>query len=209
MRKRLLRLIFVHFVVYTSMLVYIVFIVFAAWVKLGGRLISTNPASSAKNVLISAWFFQAAYSSLKDCHQSEIIKCASIQMCINTNYPVLSCDALAIWRIFFGKNNAKQARHADFWLHSTMYFMGCCWWLWSGLRSGTFQINGARIWWRILHVRSPTSGQFRCSIWRWFLVAVQLFLCQTRGTCFHRRVALENEQSFPMQEGGGYHWSHR
>ena len=77
----------VYFVVYTSMFVYIVFIIFAAWVTLGGRLISTNPAS-AKNVLFSAWFFRAAYSSLKERHQSEIIKCAS-------NYPVLSCDALA------------------------------------------------------------------------------------------------------------------
>ena len=62
------------------------FIIFAAWVTLDGRLISTNRASSAKNVLISAWFFRAAYSSLKDCHQSEIIKCTS-------NYPVLSCDS--------------------------------------------------------------------------------------------------------------------
>ena len=53
----------VYFVVYTSMFVYIVFIIFAALVTLGGRLFSTNPASSAKNVLISAWFFRAAYSS--------------------------------------------------------------------------------------------------------------------------------------------------
>ena len=60
----------------------------AACVKLDGQLISTNTASSVKNVLISAWFFRAAYSSLKECHQSEIIKCTS-------NYPVLSCDALA------------------------------------------------------------------------------------------------------------------
>ena len=93
-----------HFTVY-SMFVYIVFITFAAWVTLGGQLISTNPVSSVKNVLISAWFFRAAYSSLKDCHQSEIVKCAS-------NYPVLSCGAIR--RIIICENNAQQARHADF-----------------------------------------------------------------------------------------------
>ena len=82
------------------MFVYIVFIIFAAWVTLGGRLISTNPVSSAKNVLISAWFFWAAYSSLKDCHQYEMVECAS-------NCLVLSCDALAIWRIIFCKRGMQ------------------------------------------------------------------------------------------------------
>ena len=82
---------------------------------------------------------------LSDCHQYEMVECAS-------NCLVLSCDALAIWRIIFCKNDAQQARHADLTALDDV--------LHGAPIRYTFQINGARMWWRILHVRSPTSGKF-------------------------------------------------
>ena len=174
----------VYFVVYTSMFVYCFFLQLgsSSVVDLSPRMFSSLHGSSGQPIRL---LFSKTAINLK-----------------SSNVHLHKLSSPFLWRTcnikeLFSKNNAQQARHADFWLHSTMYFMGCCWWLWSGLRSSTFQINPARIWWHILHVQSPTSGQLRCSIWRWFLVAVRLFLCQTRSTCFHRHVALENELSFP------------
>ena len=93
----------------TSIFVHIVFIIFAAWVTLGGRL------SPQIQLLLQRMFSYLHGSS----GQPILLSKTAINL--------KSSNAIAIWRIIFCKNNAQQARDADLTALGDVLHIGCCW----------------------------------------------------------------------------------